>query len=673
MTTLRGLLAVALLTGVYLVAFGSVLLLIGMITTGALLMWSYANDVGRSPALAIALLLASVPVLMAVLGGLFAVRRATKPQLDAIPVGPAEAPRLWQLVDELAEQIGTQAPAEILLTTQVNAAVTEKTRLLGLLPGHRCLYLGIPLLAGLSMPELRALLGHELGHYAGKHTRLTALIYRGYLAMDGITENLRGTQPPDNGMARRAARFAHRLFTAYANTYARLSYAARRRQELEADRVAVRLAGRAATADALRAVCALRPIWQEFEERYLLPVLEARRLPADPVAAFAALLKDPDCQEALRALKDAEPADPPQRPFGSHPGLAARLRNLTGCPEAELPEQPPGLPPSAWPWTDLSGLFIEDFDRIRVIAVPSWLRLTARLRAPSAPTRKLLAAAAELADEGTASEATPGTVLGLLEAGRGRELADAIAGDAAGEQDEAQARARLGETLFRVLAHALISAGCGHWRLRWAAPSELIVDELSLSGVRSTDSTQLAQIVAAAVEQPGEVDRLRFHLITLGFNPDAPVTIERVPPRRLIVRPALADQERRDRRTVMVSGVISLAVAAVVLLFGFGQRASMSPPSVTNQYTVVPPTNAPPGSPGAIAPEHPLISAPSLAMLPGLTSTIVVRGDQTLAGIARCYRTTITQLQQENELGDSTEIHSGEKLRVPFELDPPSC
>ena len=201
MTTLRGWFALALLTGVYLVAVGSLLVFCGMVVTGALLMWDYANGGIESPALAIPLLLGSVPVSMAILGGLFAVRRATRPQLAAIPVGPAEAPRLWQLVDELAEQVGTAAPAEIMLTTEANAAVTDNTRLLGLLPGHRCLYLGVPLLAGLSLAELRALLGHELGHFAGRHTRLTALIYRGYLAMDGITENLRAPDVSGNRLA----------------------------------------------------------------------------------------------------------------------------------------------------------------------------------------------------------------------------------------------------------------------------------------------------------------------------------------------------------------------------------------------------------------------------------------------------------------------------------------
>ncbi len=652
MTTLRGLLAVALLTGIYLIASGLVLLFGGMIAGGASLMYAYASGASDSPVVAIALLLGCVPVLMAILGGLFAVRRVTRPQLRGLPVWPGDAPKLWQLVDELAEQVGTSAPAEIMLTTEVNAAVTDNTRLLGLLPGHRCLYLGIPLLAGLSLPELRALLGHELGHYAGKHTRLTALIYRGYLAMDGITENLRATP-------HRWSTVAQRLFTGYANTYARLSYAVRRRQELEADRTAVRLAGRAAAADALRAVHALRPIWREFEADYLGPSLATGRLPADPVAAFAALIETTDCGDAFHELKAAEPQDPPRRPFDSHPGLAERLRNLDRCADVELSVDAADRPPSRWGWTDLDSLFTDHLDRARPVEVASWLRLVAKLRAPAPPVRELLGAATDLAG----AQANLDTVLDLLTASRSRELAHVLTGDV----DEDEALLRLRDMLFGVLAHALVGAGCGHWRLRWARPSELILDELSESGVRSTDSTRLADAVLGAIEHPAQVDRLRFQLIMLGFDPTAEIAVERPERRTPAARPGDVDQERRDRRNVVLSGVISLAVVAVVMLFGFGQRASMSPPDGSTPYTIDPSINLPGQGPlTALLP-------PTFPITPDLTSTITVRNDDTLNRIANCYDTTVTKIRQENNLGEGTQLHSGETLVVPFLFAPPKC
>jgi LysM repeat protein len=77
---------------------------------------------------------------------------------------------------------------------------------------------------------------------------------------------------------------------------------------------------------------------------------------------------------------------------------------------------------------------------------------------------------------------------------------------------------------------------------------------------------------------------------------------------------------------------------------------------VNSQYTLSPPTNT--GQPRPA---------------PNLTSTIVVRDGQTLGDIASCYNTTIARLQQENDLGDSTRIHIGEALIVPFLLARPRC
>ena len=389
-------------------------------------------------------------------------------------------------------------------------------------------------------------------------------------------------------------------------------------------------------------------------------------MPTDPVAAFAAVLDQPDCRDALRELKAAEPEDPPRRPFDSHPGLAARLRNLARCADLEQPIEAAERAPSRWPWLDLGSLFMADLDHVRMIPVPVWLRLVARLRAPTAPVDELLDAAEELTSE---DEATLDTVLDLLAAGRGWELAVAITDDPA---EEHQTVGRLCDALFRVLAHALVGAGCGHWRLRWARPSELIVDELSETGVHSSDSTQLAEEVFAAVGQHREVDRLRFHLTTLGFNPGARITVETARPRRLRARAGNAEQERRDRRNVLVSGVISLAVAALVLLFGFGQRASMSPPSSNTQYTVVPLTNAQPGLPGP-----PRLTAATVAQPRHQAARVDRHHRRATRSDARAHREVLPHHRRLAAPAQRPRRHDRGRARralvVPFLLAPPWC
>lgn len=79
---------------------------------------------------------------------------------------------LWDTVRRLADDVGTRVPDEIRIVPEVNAAVVEESQLLGLHAGRRYLYLGIPLLQGLSVAQLQAVIAHELGHYSGRHGQI---------------------------------------------------------------------------------------------------------------------------------------------------------------------------------------------------------------------------------------------------------------------------------------------------------------------------------------------------------------------------------------------------------------------------------------------------------------------------------------------------------------------
>ncbi|MCE7011581.1 M48 family metallopeptidase [Kibdelosporangium philippinense] len=100
-------------------------------------------------------------------------------------------PELWRVVDELAATARTRTPDEIVIVAHANAMVWEDTRLLGLRQGFRHLAIGLPLVAGMSVNELRAVIGHELGHFSHGHTKMAALTYR---ATNGHAGNRGGHQ-----------------------------------------------------------------------------------------------------------------------------------------------------------------------------------------------------------------------------------------------------------------------------------------------------------------------------------------------------------------------------------------------------------------------------------------------------------------------------------------------
>ncbi|WP_229898985.1 M48 family metallopeptidase, partial [Streptomyces capoamus] len=168
--TLRALRALVLLLGFYLLSLVLLAALVGI----DILVFSWGHGPLTVKAGFITVLLA-----LPVVRGMLMLRTPKGEDGPGIPVTEADEPRLWALVRELAAAAGTRAPDRILLTGEVNAAVSENPRLLGLFAGRRTLHLGVPLLIGLTEAQLRSVLAHEFGHFTGGDTRLSVLVVRG--------------------------------------------------------------------------------------------------------------------------------------------------------------------------------------------------------------------------------------------------------------------------------------------------------------------------------------------------------------------------------------------------------------------------------------------------------------------------------------------------------------
>ncbi|MFI6341407.1 M48 family metallopeptidase [Streptomyces sp. NPDC050535] len=337
-TTSRALLGCALLAGVHMLAVAvlatQLLLLIAILTTE---IWQFA-------------VLGSLTVVPAstLAYGLLAVTSANVAEGPRIVLTPQQQPELWALTVQLADELDTAAPATMRLADSVNAYAyaSERSKLLGLVGGPRTLDLGLPLLLGLTRDELRAVLCHELGHYAGRHTRLAAVSHRGSLALERTVRLLK-VMETDRTSVKTPVRLLLNLTEAYNSVYLRQTLAVRRSQELEADAAAARIAGAHTFAQALRTVHALAPLWDEFIENRAQP--EGPSAPAAGKGGAGSLprLMLPD--GVFRDFADRL-ADPAGRPFadgrrtsalkvvskdglGSHPPLAVRLAAL--CPDGD--------------------------------------------------------------------------------------------------------------------------------------------------------------------------------------------------------------------------------------------------------------------------------------------------------------------------------------------------
>ncbi|MFD9037159.1 M48 family metalloprotease [Streptomyces bottropensis] len=346
--TLRALRALVLLAGFYLLG----VLLLAALAGADYLLHLYAPS-SLAPKLYVVSVLLAIPLVR----GLFMLRTPKGEDPPGLPVTEADEPALWRTVRELAAAVGTRAPSRIVLTADVNAAVSEDARLLGLLPGPRHLYLGIPLTQGLTEAQLRAVLAHELGHYSNADTRLAAITARGraqVLRTIGHFEERadrtagrerarlekknakaaakgKKTKEIDTTGAGITYRVMARLYAGYGKLYIRATLTGSRRQEYAADAAAARIAGRDATASALREIPALDAAFGFYMNSYATLGAEARLLPprGEFFGGYGRMLSARQLE--LIGLRTELPTEPTS-PYDSHPPIADRVERIEALP-----------------------------------------------------------------------------------------------------------------------------------------------------------------------------------------------------------------------------------------------------------------------------------------------------------------------------------------------------
>ncbi|MEI5525711.1 M48 family metalloprotease [Streptomyces brasiliscabiei] len=346
--TLRALRALVLLAGFHL---------LGVILLAALAGADYLLHLHAPYGIAVKLYLVSVLLAIPLVRGQFMLRTPKGEEPPGLPVTETDEPELWRTVRELSVRVGTRAPARITLTAEVDAAVAEDARLLGLLPGPRRLHLGVPLLQGLTEAQLRAVLAHELGHYSNADTRLAAITVRGRAQLLRTVRHFeeraersagreRARQEKKN--ARAAAkgkktkeidtrhvgltyRAMAKIYIGYAKLYVRATLAGSRRQEYAADEASARIAGRDAAASALRETPVLDAAYDFYMNSYATLGAEARLMPplGEFFGGYGRLLSARQLE--LVGLRSELPTGPAS-PYDSHPPVADRVARIEALP-----------------------------------------------------------------------------------------------------------------------------------------------------------------------------------------------------------------------------------------------------------------------------------------------------------------------------------------------------
>jgi heat shock protein HtpX len=289
---------------------------------------------------ALALLAAGVVVLWSIV---------PRPQPFEAPgpeLGRAKNPKLFREIERIAAWTGEAPPTHVYLMLDVNAFVTSRGGVMGLF-GTRVMAIGLGLLGSLTVSQLRGVLAHEFGHFAGGDVKLLPWIVKARLAMLRTYENLSraasgSTSSNELVIATMIFAVVQAPFAGLAKLYLRFTQSLSRAQEIAADRLAISLVGGEVHASALTDVERAGLVHRAFVTHEVGPLLGSGKVP--PLAAgFSQFLASP---RVVGALKNAPAAPAEADPYDSHPPLAERLahaRALAAKPQAGMLDEAAGV------------------------------------------------------------------------------------------------------------------------------------------------------------------------------------------------------------------------------------------------------------------------------------------------------------------------------------------
>ncbi|GGM43770.1 hypothetical protein GCM10012275_13450 [Longimycelium tulufanense] len=428
-------------------------------------------------------------------------------QSRGVVVERGAQPALWRVVGELARTARADAPDEVRVASEVTLGVVDNGGPLGLRRGRRCLEIGLPLLGGTTVAELRALVAHELGHHG--NGGLTATVYRGAQALEHTVGELRRDLP------RWGAPVLGWLLDRWVRVFVWAAGPVLTERECAADQAAMAAAGRRAAQQGLVRPGVLAAAWPEYGKQYLALARLAGRTP-DVLLGFRAFLSAPARRHRWEQVEQEVLDAGPISGFDHHPPLRDRVAAMadTGEPGAEPDDRPAwmllGEPVRSVP--ELEDALLVDLgprapwpELVRVAAVQRAEQRAAEL------ARAVLDSGAQV--DGRPAQPTIAGVLLALHRGLGAELVKPALDPALAPREVPEASVT---TLVELVAGAAATALCrarrATFELDWNGPARL-----RLVGGQAVD---LERLVAPAVHRPVLVPRLHQHLTRMGVPLD---------------------------------------------------------------------------------------------------------------------------------------------------------
>jgi Zn-dependent protease with chaperone function len=235
-----------------------------------------------------------------------------------VRIHPDEHRRLWRLLADVAERVGTRPVDSVYLTPGTEVAVFERGGLWRQIAGRgeRCLILGVGTLDGMSLGAFKAVIAHEYGHFSNRDTAGGGFALAVRRSAVSLAANLA------RGGAASWVNPAWLFVSGFYHLFLRISQGASRLQEVLADRWAATLYGAPAFESGLRHVIDRSVRFNAHVNQTVQDVV-VRKLPLKNLYQYTPTtsVDAAELETLVRGAFEAEPS-----PYDSHPRPVDRFR-----------------------------------------------------------------------------------------------------------------------------------------------------------------------------------------------------------------------------------------------------------------------------------------------------------------------------------------------------------
>jgi len=248
-----------------------------------------------------------------------------KPEMfqRAVEVTREEQPNLWRFVDSIAKVTAAPAPKNILLGLEPTfyATAANVTALSsGSTVTGETLYLSLPLMRLFNEDELRAVVGHELGHFKGEDVAYTMKFAPVYRALGTAIDDVRAAEQVLSLPALALLGFIHSTFESSEKGISR-------DREFRADEIGASVGGAKNLISALLKLSVFGGFWPDLRNKVIDHVDMGRPVSNMSSLYASAVSFDADKEKATEFARQCADSRI-HHPTDSHPTLGQRMDKL---------------------------------------------------------------------------------------------------------------------------------------------------------------------------------------------------------------------------------------------------------------------------------------------------------------------------------------------------------